>query len=746
MESRDTKQTFKFLAKAAFPAAKSHDRLWKLTETYLCAKHSPASQNRIILCQKWICALWEEYLRVYESTVNSSQLQVPPPIHFRKPPSAAIWKEIAVSYIRPPLPRSDPFVGPGPINGGLTRRQTTQPLSSSRVVKIVEKVQRRFTWVNIAEAVQASIQPSLVLSTSSQLPQESPSPGYGSRAGQASRYEREGEPLTPTKQRRHSVENLSRLLNSAGDRSLGRSHGIDDDGRQGRRARFDDAIKNDGGGESEEEYVSQRLKSRDVSPKSHDKSSDGEFPKTWVTGIPKASPAASSSSSPEQTPASYVSTPNRALNTEENTPLTIPDFPSSHHTQDGPHPDAASAFDQELYSDFKSDDSTPLVDDTPCKPPKHRASASRRRPAFTRTNKTDPTSAIENDEEVEDAKIDVTLSGGRQVKAEPRVFLYYYDEQSKNSMRRLQNELTATCEFPVPVELHKCNRKRTTAGRSHPLAKARGEPWSGDFFRKAQEREDTKLLKELLDCLEKPVHFEGSRKKGSIYGFTRADARPQGDQSDGSLGFIKIGKGDVDPEQRFNVIRDNCGYEPTILFHAVMPWAAKVLETLIHLDLDKYRHYDSSCKEIRQGKQLCTSKHIEWFEVDLKTALETVIKWQRFSACQPFFSEGYLNGFWQREVRDAQLERLKRAREEQISPGISGGWTKRMLDALKRLDAGENHVNLGEITMKVRLVDGQECSLLELHSSQHLPGSLLADTAASVATSLSSRMNGIRIG
>jgi hypothetical protein len=696
---------------------------------------------------------------VHDILATSDQLQDPPPLCLRKPPVAVLWKELAVSFT---TSQPDPFVGQGQINGGLVRRQPINSIVPSRVGNSFAKFQRRFTFADVPSIEQMAAQPTSTLFPLSRLRRDSPRSSFGKPAGQVPRHTPLDEPTTPTKSRLRGAEKQSRSYIAGGNGVSRESRSGDNVGKPDRGVKTTYPTGEDDDEEGNGNKVGQGEESIN----------EGKAPGIGLTESAAAALDHSPLTLPDWSPASTAISPGFSPSGDSDsavfdTPITIPSANSPTATSNGLFPSLSAPNALPPLAEAASSDADDLLtelDDTPCRrqttrPPLPRQSD------FIRSNKDDSTLSVEDDEEVDDAKpddfvrsdeeystrpiekdeevddakLDETSSGNRNVDAEPEVLLYYYDDKSEESMDRLRHKLLALSEFSVPVKLFKCARKQTTIGRSHPLTQNNPEwkDWTGSCFQKSKTQKDaTKLLEELLTCLEKPIHCHGSRKCGSVYGFTRSDAqRDAAPASECSPGFIKIGKGDVDPSQRYDIIRDKCGYEPTILFKVDMPCAAKLMETLVHLDLYEHRRLDLSCSN-HKGKN-CQSKHQEWFEVDLEKAVVTVMKWQRFSTCQPYFGQGYLKSFWQKEVRDAQLERLMRAAKNEISPGIEGGWTVRMNQAIARQKAGDCHVSLGDISMKVGLVDGQEASLLVLHSSQHHLDGMLADGLSAGMAALS---------
>ena len=219
---------------------------------------------------------------------------------------------------------------------------------------------------------------------------------------------------------------------------------------------------------------------------------------------------------------------------------------------------------------------------------------------------------------------------------------------------------------------------------------AQGIVGGHDFSRLSMSEREA--LAALLDKLEKPISHNSSRGGCYIYGYTLP----------GAVGYIKIGSS-VDEQKRLQAWANCCGQTPIKVFKAYMPYAAGLVEKMVHYHLHEFRR-----------QLLCGSKtHNEWFEVPLERSLQALTQVMRFSRSSPLTSDGRLRPFWRKEVREAQNRR--HSGEYSI-----GQWVKRLETALE-VEANpqrEKECVLAEIRLAVRVKDDGEISRIEVLSQQ----------------------------
>ncbi|KAK0647071.1 hypothetical protein B0T16DRAFT_414655 [Cercophora newfieldiana] len=230
----------------------------------------------------------------------------------------------------------------------------------------------------------------------------------------------------------------------------------------------------------------------------------------------------------------------------------------------------------------------------------------------------------------------ITIRGAaetRKRKPFPNLVLYYQSDVEKDEISCLQQKLEGRFQDvnikleprappsestandraaapSAPVEFEDPLRPRTPTGSQ--------ESHGPQAMKKNQMPMET--LRTMINKLHHPV-TEAELSAGFVYGF-----RVAGDE----LGkCIKIGysKSPPDRQQR---ISSKCKVELIPLFEVYMPSAPLRMESLVH---------DHLWERQRVLKCTCGTKHIEWFEVGLQGALESVLTWQEFSRCRPYEEE-----------------------------------------------------------------------------------------------------------
>ncbi|KAK1765454.1 hypothetical protein QBC33DRAFT_590975 [Phialemonium atrogriseum] len=105
---------------------------------------------------------------------------------------------------------------------------------------------------------------------------------------------------------------------------------------------------------------------------------------------------------------------------------------------------------------------------------------------------------------------------------------------------------------------------------------AQGTVQAHDFFRLSMSAREA--LEALLDKLEKPIYHNSSRGGCYIYGYTLP----------GTAGYIKIGVS-VDEQKRLQAWASCCEQTPIKVFKAYMPYAAGLVEKMVHYHLHEFR-------------------------------------------------------------------------------------------------------------------------------------------------------------
>jgi hypothetical protein len=254
------------------------------------------------------------------------------------------------------------------------------------------------------------------------------------------------------------------------------------------------------------------------------------------------------------------------------------------------------------------------------------------------------------------------------------IILYYYSKEKDDDknfpfLEGLRSQYRGVINFKTEPRIAPVISHRTTC----------------EFESMDLNNEPRRQLTALLAKLDQPIRHLKRQEPGCVYGFTRT----------GSEKYIKIGWA-KSMRDRLRDFERVCEYEPVPLFNAQMPCAAGIMEYLVHRHLHEIRRRDNFCsvKETEHARQ-----HKEWFDIDLKTAVETVAQWHVFSWCIPF--QGLrLTAFWRDEVDATHREAVRSA---DPSPDL---WVKRMATAVKVARNADANVPIGEANLALRVRAG----------------------------------------
>lgn len=274
-----------------------------------------------------------------------------------------------------------------------------------------------------------------------------------------------------------------------------------------------------------------------------------------------------------------------------------------------------------------------------------------------------------------------TIRGAETRKTKPfsNLILYYQSDVEKDEISRLQQKLEGRFQdvnikleprappkprankraaAPSAVEFQdpECPRTRSESRESHG-------PQEMKKNKKALE-----TLRTMINKLHNPV-TEGEFRAGFVYGF-----RVAGDE----LGeCIKIGSS-KSPTDRQQQISSKCKVELIPLFDAYMPCTPLRMESLVH---------DHLWERQRELKCICGTNHIEWYDVGLQGALESVLMWQEFSRCRPYEEETACLGAMWDSITGKVLDKWD---YEEHGPANPAQWVDMFLrPALRRMREGE---------------------------------------------------------
>lgn len=167
--------------------------------------------------------------------------------------------------------------------------------------------------------------------------------------------------------------------------------------------------------------------------------------------------------------------------------------------------------------------------------------------------------------------------------------------------------------------------------------------------------------------------------EGFIYGFLLPiDSRVRiGTGPCSNIHIIKIGRS-VDVKGRMREWKEQCKYEPLVVFNTNMPHHHRI-ERIVHHQLHNTRLREYP------GCSGCSLQHNEWFRVSAIYAVHVVSLWQDFARRRPYGEEGHLLPGW--------LEKL-----EQIDLEDPGCWMwfilgSPLIGTVSLVDDGEEHHN-----------------------------------------------------
>ena len=262
----------------------------------------------------------------------------------------------------------------------------------------------------------------------------------------------------------------------------------------------------------------------------------------------------------------------------------------------------------------------------------------RRRPVTVRSfhhgirkDRADDVSEEEEDEE-EDSEEDSEEDDENSSEGNARLILYCRNSHQTNATccPLVQKALQHYSNIDIPVS---CGPPPSPPNLKHK------EPQPPTFSLRKELASKT-ALRNMLGKLHAPILDCKKAQVGWLYGFTLTDPEHRK--------YIKIGCAE-DVTTRMQYIASKCKYEPILLFQAYLPCAPEVIESMVHLHLDKYR------RNMKCAAPTCDAKktgHREWFEVELEEALDVVLKWVAFSECMPYNAAGRrcLDVYWRKKT------------------------------------------------------------------------------------------------
>jgi hypothetical protein len=124
---------------------------------------------------------------------------------------------------------------------------------------------------------------------------------------------------------------------------------------------------------------------------------------------------------------------------------------------------------------------------------------------------------------------------------------------------------------------------------------------------------------------------------------------------------FKIGFTTQSPSERAKGWESKCKYTPYIVFES--PWIAHAnrVENLVMAELAMARRQENYCK----SNPLCMARHREWFNIDLETAKEVVMRWVGWMTMEPYGGDRELVEEWRDHVYTSRVRPASRDGVEQ---------------------------------------------------------------------------------
>ena len=230
---------------------------------------------------------------------------------------------------------------------------------------------------------------------------------------------------------------------------------------------------------------------------------------------------------------------------------------------------------------------------------------------------------------------------------------FWFEELRERHKSSLHNESRSTSNPPLPSHLPRPHRPvtRSMTVASHKSSSHNqrdrkdfddGLPQFSSY--KPQIDTDAKVNTMIAQKVQQKLGLSDS-EAGYIYIFTR----PQ------SPGFVKIGFS-RDPERRLRQWAAQCGYQPVLGYTSPRSSNARRIEQLVFAELSTSRQ-----RERCMNGSGCGREHREWFEIDVKTARESVEHWTKWIHAKPYDANGELCRFWAQALGFSPGEKASKA-------------------------------------------------------------------------------------
>jgi T5orf172 domain len=177
------------------------------------------------------------------------------------------------------------------------------------------------------------------------------------------------------------------------------------------------------------------------------------------------------------------------------------------------------------------------------------------------------------------------------------------------------------------------------SSRYPAVAKGMQATTSSEFRQYGSQSSDISIIKSLLKYMRKPLRMTNAT--GFVYMF----ARP------GISSMIRICSTTTAIETSLQQWAQCCSFKPLLLYDAYNHPTSNIdrVESLILTSLARERRLEVVCND---GNG-CSSRHNQWFEIDIELALATTRRWREWMSLHPY-TERNLDVFWELKLQEAE--------------------------------------------------------------------------------------------
>ena len=160
----------------------------------------------------------------------------------------------------------------------------------------------------------------------------------------------------------------------------------------------------------------------------------------------------------------------------------------------------------------------------------------------------------------------------------------------------------------------------------------------------------------LVQAIERPL-LDSEMPRGNVYIFSGPLRQLD------PISMVKIGHTTKSVEERMKAW-SRCGYKPKVEFQVKDIQHTKRVEALVQTELWQQRRRRQYC----HNYPICTTQHVEWFEIEIAIAEAVVSKWAtRMKRSDPYDEHGNLKPVWTRDKIEALIEERFVSRKPDIS-------------------------------------------------------------------------------